>query len=150
MGKWEEIMAFWSRFVGMVNIMSHCKNFHSPVLMVVFFLCSLCSCYDNLLEQFCSCYKSLKGASLDSIVADVHYHDEFKLVGSDKKVPAGRGPKIMAAATSSAVAKQGKKRRKPYEWLASFDVKGVKKQWTRLLAGKVSVLSVIVTRTNMP
>jgi hypothetical protein len=104
-GKLEEVMAFWSRFDGMVNEMSRCKNFLPPVLMVMFFLCSLHSHYDNLLEQFCSCYKSLEGASLDSIVADMHYQDEFKLVGSNKKVPAGKGPKVAGAATSSAVDK---------------------------------------------
>jgi hypothetical protein len=39
---------------------------------------------------------------------DVHYHNEFKLVGSNKKVPSGKGPKAAAAAASSAVDKQGK------------------------------------------
>jgi hypothetical protein len=68
-------------------------------------------------------------------VADVHYHNEFKLVGSSKKVPAGKGPKAAAAAASSAVDKQGKELCNPYKWLASFDIKGIKKQWTCLLAG---------------
>jgi hypothetical protein len=75
MGESEEIITFWSRFNGMVNNMSRCKIILAPVLMVMFFLRSLHSRYDNLLEQFCSCYKSLKGASLDSIVADVRYHN---------------------------------------------------------------------------
>ncbi len=135
MGKSEEIMAFWSRFNGMVSNVSRCKIILPQVLMVMFFLCSLHSCYNNLLEKFCSCYKSFEGASLDLIVADVHYHDEFKLVGSDKKVPAGKGLKAVAVANSSAVDKQEKEWRNPYEWLASFNIKGVKKRWTRLLAG---------------
>ncbi len=136
MGKSEEIMAFWSRFNGMVNNMSGCKIILPLVLMVMFFLCSLHSCYDDLLEHFCSHYESFKGASLDSIVADVRYHNEFKLVGSNKKVPAGKGPKAGAAPASSAVDKQGKDWRNPYKWLTSFDIKGVKKWWTCLLAGK--------------
>jgi hypothetical protein len=135
MGELEEIMAFWSRFDGMVNNMSCCKIILSPGLMVVFFLCSLHSRYNDLLQQVCSCYKSLEGASLDSIVAGVRCHDEFKLVGSDKKVQAGKGPKAAAAAASSAVDKQGKEWRNPYEWLASFDIIGVKQRWTRSLAG---------------
>jgi hypothetical protein len=65
----------------------------------------------------------------------MRYHNEFKLVGSDKKVPAGEVPKAAAAAASSAVDKQGKEWRNPYKWLASFDIKGVKKRWTCLLAG---------------
>jgi hypothetical protein len=114
MGELEEIMAFRSRFDGMVNNMSPCKIILPSVLMVMFFLCSLRSCYNNLLVQFCSRYKSLEGASLDSIVADVRYHNEFKLVGSNKIVPAGKGPKAAAATTSSAVDKQGKEWRNPY------------------------------------
>jgi hypothetical protein len=135
MGKLEEIMALRSRFDGMVNNMSRCKIILPPVLMVMFFLCSLHSCYINLLEQFCSCYKSFEGTPLDSIVADVRYHNEFKLVGSDKKVSARKGAKAVAATASYAVDKQGKEWRNPYEWLASFDIKGIKKRWTHLLAG---------------
>ncbi len=67
-------------------------------------------------------------------MADVHYYDEFKLLGSNKKLPAGRGPKA-ASATTSAVDKQGKEWHNPYEWIASFDVKSIKKQLTRLLVG---------------
>jgi hypothetical protein len=135
MGESEEIMAFWSRINEMVNDMSRCKIILPLVLMVMFFLCSLHSHYDDLLEQFCSCYKSLKGAFLDSIVADVCYHNEFKLVGSNKKVLAGKGPKAAAAAAFSAVDKQGKEWRNPYKWLASFDIKGIKKRWTRPIGG---------------
>jgi hypothetical protein len=133
MSESNEIMAFRSRFHGIVNDMSSCKIILPPVLMVMFFLCSLHSCYDDLLKQFCSCYKSLESASLDSILADVRYQDE--LVGSDKKLPAGKGPKAAATATSSAANKHGKEWRSPYEWLASFDIKSVRKRWTCLLAG---------------
>jgi hypothetical protein len=128
MGKLEEIMAFKSWFDGMVNNMSRCKIILPPVLMLMFFLCSLHSHYNNLLEQFCSCYKPLEGDSLDSIVADMHYQDEFKLFVSNKKVLAGKVPKAVAAAASSAVDKQGKEWHNPYEWLASFDIKGIKKR----------------------
>jgi hypothetical protein len=135
MGELEEIMAFQLRFDGMVNSMPHCKIILPPGHMVMFFLCSLHFCYNDLLVQFYSCYKSLEGASLDSIVADVQYHNEFKLVGSNKKVPAGKGPKAVASTASSAVDKQRKEWRNPYEWLTSFDIKGIKKHWTSLLTG---------------
>jgi hypothetical protein len=101
----------------------------------MFFLRSLHSSYDDLLEQFCSHYKSLEGPSLDSIVADVRYHDKFQFVESDKKLPAAKTPKAAAAAASSQVDKQGKEWNNLYEWLASFNIKGMKKHWTCLLAG---------------
>jgi hypothetical protein len=103
--------------------------------MAMFFLCALHSCYKDLLEQFWLCYKSLKGASLNSIVADGCYYDKFKLVGPDNKVPVGKTPKAAATAASSAVDKQGKQWNIPYKWLASFNIKSIKKHWTRSLAG---------------
>ncbi len=123
MGASEEIIASRSRFNGMVYNMAHCKIFHPPILIVMFFLRSLHSCYDDLLEQFCSYYKSLESASLDSIVADVRYHDKFKLIGSMKKLPSVKTPKAAAAAASSQEDKQGKEWNKPYKWLASFNIK---------------------------
>jgi hypothetical protein len=108
MGKSEVIMVIQSRFDGMVNDMAWCKIVILPILMVMFFLCSLHPRYNDLLEQFCSRYKSLDGAFLDSIVADVRYHNEFKLVGSDKKLPPGRNPWAAAASAPPAVDWQGK------------------------------------------
>ncbi len=59
MGELEEIMAFCSHFDGMVDNMAQCKIVIPPILMVMFFFCLLHSCYNDLLEQFWSCYKSL-------------------------------------------------------------------------------------------
>jgi hypothetical protein len=129
MGELEEIMAFRSRFDGMVNIMAQCKIVIPPILMVRFFLHLLHSCYNDLLEQFRSRYKPLKGISLNSIVVDIHYQDKFQFVGSDKKAPAPKGPKAVAAVASPHVDKQGKEWNNPYECLASFNIKSVKKQW---------------------
>ncbi len=56
-------------------------------------------------------------------------------MGSNKKVPAGKTPKAVAAAASSAVDKQGKQWSNPHEWLASFNIKSIKKHWTHSLAG---------------
>jgi hypothetical protein len=103
----EEIMAFSLCFDGVVNDMAQCKITILLILLVMFFLWALHPWYKDLLKQFCSQYKSLESASLDSIVADVCYHDEFKLVGSDtKKSPAGKAPLAATAATN--VDKQGK------------------------------------------
>ncbi len=101
MGASKEIMAIRSWFDGMVNNMVHCKIFLPSILIVMFFLCSLHFHYDDLLEQFCPHYNSLEGASLDSIVVDVRYHDKFQLVGLDKKHPLVKTTKAAAAAASS-------------------------------------------------
>jgi hypothetical protein len=69
----------------MINEMSRCKIFIPPMLMVMFFLCSLHSCYEPILDQFRLCYKSLETASLDSIVSDIRFDNKFKAVGADKK-----------------------------------------------------------------
>jgi hypothetical protein len=105
MGESEEIMAFCSQIDGMINDIACCKIAIPPILMVMIFPHLLHSCYNDLLEQFQSWYKSLKGASLDSIVADIRYHNELKIVGSDMMVPAGKIPKVVAAAASSAINK---------------------------------------------
>ncbi len=52
MGESEEVMAFHSRFDGMVNDMAQCKIVIPPILMVMFFLCLLYSGYDDLLGEF--------------------------------------------------------------------------------------------------
>jgi hypothetical protein len=135
MGESEEIMAFRSQFDGMINNMAHCKIVIPPILMVMFFLRLSHPFYDDLLEQFWLGYESLEGASLDLIVADVCYHEAFKILGSNVKVPAGKTPKVAAAAASSAIDKQGKQWGNPYMWLASFNIKSIKKHWMHSLAG---------------
>ncbi len=52
----------------------------------------------------------------------------------DKKLPLVKTPKAAAAAASSQEDKQGKEWNSPYEWLAAFNIKGVKKRWTHSLA----------------
>jgi hypothetical protein len=68
----------------------------------MFFLWSLNPYYDNLLEQFRSCYKVLKSATVDSIVANIHYHNNFKLIvgtldnGYLHKILLPRAPQIQS------------------------------------------------------
>ena len=103
-GPSEPVLEFRSRFDGMVLDMSRSKIILPPILLVMLFLCALHSRYSDLLDQFRSRYKNLETATIDSVVEDARYHDEFKLVGSDKKVPGGATPK---AATAN-VDKNGK------------------------------------------
>ncbi len=63
---------------------------------------------------------------MDSIVGDVCYHDNFKLVGSDnKKSPTGKPPHAATAATN---VKQGKEWSKPFEWFSTVQVNSFKKK----------------------
>jgi hypothetical protein len=55
--------------------------------------------------------------------------------GLDKKAPAPKGPKAAVVASSPHVKKQGREWNNPYEWLASFNIKSVKKCWQQSLAG---------------
>ena len=95
------------------------------------FLRALHSRYSDILDQFRSRYKDLEKATLDSVVEDARYHDEFKLVG-DKKTPGGRP--TPAAATAN-VDKQGKEWASPFEWLSTYATKGIKTRWDRAIAG---------------
>jgi hypothetical protein len=130
-GPSEPVLEFRSRFDGMVLDMSRSKISLPPILLVMLFLRALHACYSDLLDQFRSRYKTLETASIDSVVEDARYHDKFKLVGSDKKVPGGATPK---AATAN-VDKNGKEWSSPFEWLSSYSTKGLKTRWDRAIAG---------------
>jgi hypothetical protein len=133
----EGIIAFCFHFDGMVYDMAQCKINLPPIILVMFFLWYLYPCYDNLLEQFQSWYKDLESASLDSIVADVRYHDEFKLVGSDKKSLAGKKPRAATAATN--VNKQGKQWNSLLEWLYMLHGNSLKKWRKCVLASNTRI-----------
>ena len=87
--------------------------------------------YSDILDQFRSRYKDLETASIDSVVADVKYHDEFQLVDSKSKSSRRVGPGASAVATD----KSGKEWSNPFEWLSSFPVKSIKTRWDRAIAG---------------
>ena len=94
-----------------------------PILLVMLFLGVLHSRYSDLLDQFRSRYKSLETATIDSVVEDARYHDEFKLVGLDKKVPA------TPRATTANVNKDGKEWALPFEWQFTYATKSLKTGW---------------------
>jgi hypothetical protein len=83
-GPSEPVLEFRSRFDGMVLDMSRSKIILPPILLVMLFLRALHTRYSDLLDQFRSRYKTLETATIDSVVEYARYHDEFKLVGSDK------------------------------------------------------------------
>ena len=127
----EPIVEFRSRFDGMILDMGRGKVVIPPLLLVMIFLRALHTRYSDILDQFRSRYKDLETASLDSVVADVKYHDEFLLVGSTLKTPRKGGPGALAA----AVDKNGKEWSNPFEWISSLSVKTMKTRWDRAIAG---------------
>ncbi len=123
-GNSEPIMEFCSCFGGMVMDMMQCKIVVPPIFLMMFFLCALHGCYTDLLEQFCSRFKVLEDASVNSVVKDVHYHDSFTLA-SPKKSPPPPGSWVPKASAAN-VNKQGTKWANPFEWLSKYGKKGIK------------------------
>jgi hypothetical protein len=121
----KEIMAFCLRFDRMVNDTAWCKINIPPFFLERFFLWSLHPCYNNFLEQFRSWYKDIEPTYLDSIVADVCYHEEFKLVGSDKKSLSEKMP--LATTVATKVDKQGKELNSLFKWLSMLHMNSLKK-----------------------
>jgi hypothetical protein len=80
-------------------------------------------------------------ATLDSIVSDVTFHDEFTVADSKKKPPGSRLPAAASANTNSNhkanthTNQKGKVWQTPFEWLAQYGMKGIKGQWTRAMVG---------------
>jgi len=128
-GPSEPVLEFHSRFDGMVLDMSRSKIFLPPILLVMLFLCTLHSRHSDILNQFRSRYKILEAATIDSVFEDARYHDEFKLVGLDKK----GSPTPKAAAANDD--RSGKEWASHFEWLSTYTTKGIKTRWERAIAG---------------
>ena len=77
-GSSEPILEFHSWFDGMVLDMSRLKIFLPPIFLVMLFLCALHFRYSDILDQFWSWYKTLETATINSVLEDAHYHNEFK------------------------------------------------------------------------
>ncbi len=144
-GSSEAVFEFCSPFDGMVMDLSCSKTILPPILLIMLFLRTLHSRYSDILDQFWSRYKKLEAATIDSKVEDVHYHDEFKLLGSDKKTPGGSTPRASAANVGD---KSGKEWASPFEWLSTYDTKRIKVCWDRAIAG--TGICPICHRTEKP
>jgi len=113
-GDKESIHEFRSRFEGHMGALSRSSVAIPPILQVMLFLRRMHSCYQDLLSQFALKNKDLAVATIDSIVCDAKFMDEFKLVEGKQKPsgPSPRGPSVAAVAT----AQDGKEFRNPFEW----------------------------------
>jgi hypothetical protein len=131
----EGIHEFRSRFEGHFSALSRSSVAIPQILQVMLFLRALHSRYQDLLNQFASKQKDLSVATIDSVVADAKFMDEFVAVGANGKAaspsPFPRSP----AAASALTDREGKEHRSPWEWLASYDSPGILSRWRRSLRG---------------
>ncbi len=131
-------MEYHARFDGLTIELSCCKVALPTILLVMSFLCGLHSHYSNIVEQFCSSFKQTESATINSIISDVSYHDEFAVVDSKKGkqavVGSGSGTRVPATAAANTDW-QGQVWQSPLEWLSKYGIKRIKGRWTRALAG---------------
>jgi hypothetical protein len=88
-GKSEPILEYCSRFDGLTQELLRCKVVLPHLLSVMLFLRALYICYADIIEQFCTHFKSIKTASINSIVSDVAYQDASNLSIPKKASRAG-------------------------------------------------------------
>ncbi len=70
-GNDKPILQCWSCFDGIIMELSCCKILIPQILLVMLFLRAIHSHYSDLLEQFCTCFKSMKTATIDSIIGNI-------------------------------------------------------------------------------
>jgi hypothetical protein len=73
-------------------------------------------------------------ATIDSVVADAKFMDEFVAVGANGKAATPSSSRSPAAATA-LTDREGKEHRSPWEWLATYDSPGILYRWRRSLRG---------------
>jgi hypothetical protein len=99
------------------------------------------SCYSDLLDQFCTRFKSIKTATINLIVDNIVYHDGFTVhERKNAKTPASalRGP----AAASANMDQKGTVWQMPFDWLSkSFSKKVIKTAGLMLLQAQTSAPS---------
>jgi hypothetical protein len=100
-GKHEPILAFHSRFDGLILEMARCKVVMPHLLLVMLFLCAFQGYYLDIVEQFWTRHKSLKTMSIEMIIADVTYHNEFILKEPHRQDKSSKTPSQIAAASAA-------------------------------------------------
>ncbi len=114
-GNSKPILEYQSRFDDLILDMLWCKVVIPQILLVRLFLCVLNSCYSTILDQFQSCFKSLKLATIDLVVEDVTHHDSFTVVDNkkEKKHPPPAG--CIPAAASTVMDPKGTVYNSPFD-----------------------------------
>jgi hypothetical protein len=124
----ESIWEYHYCFDGFVNDLSHSKVAIPPVLIVMLFLHTLHGPYSELLDQYRTRFRSLKTATVDSVVKDVQYLDSFTLHNYKHK---SKSPTRILAAATANTDKEGKVWQSPFAWLnQAYGKKGIRTCWT--------------------
>jgi hypothetical protein len=99
------------------------------ILQVMLFLCAIHSPYQGLLNQFASKQKDLLAASIDSVVANAKFMDEFATVGANGKAVHPPSTPQSSAAATAITDPDGKEHCSPWEWLATFESGSILSCW---------------------
>jgi hypothetical protein len=133
-GKKESIHEFRSQLEGHIRALSWSLVAIPPILQVMLFLWGMHLRYQDLLSQFVSKHKDLALATIDSIIADARFMDDFVIVkGKTKPGAPVPSPRSTPSAAAVATNKEGKAFQIPFEWLATYDSGFVMACWCRSL-----------------
>ena len=84
-GKSKSIIEYQSCFDGLTLELAWCKVVIPLFLLVMLFLRALHSWYESIFEQYWSYFKPIEATMLDSLVADVIFHNGLMVVDHKKK-----------------------------------------------------------------
>jgi hypothetical protein len=120
------ILAFRSCFDGLILEMACCKVVIPPLLLVMLFLRALHSCYSDIVEQFQTRHKSLEMMSIEMIVADVTYHNEFILKEPCRQEKSSKPLSRIPVASTAHTDNAGTVWSSPFDWLCKgYGEKGI-------------------------
>jgi hypothetical protein len=115
----EGIHEFCLQFEGNLLALSCSLVAIPPILQVMLFLRAIHSHYQDLLSQFASKQKDLSAATIDSVVADAKFMDEFATVGSNGRAIRLSSTSRSLAAATAVTDRSGKEHCSPWEWLST-------------------------------
>jgi hypothetical protein len=125
----EGIYEFCSQFEGNLLALSCLLVAIPQILQVMLFLHAIHSRYQGLLNQFASKQKDLSAASIDSVVVDAKFMDEFATVSANGKAIHPTSTPCSPAAATAVTDRDGKEQRSPWEWLATFKSSSILSRW---------------------
>jgi hypothetical protein len=112
-GDKEGLHEFCARFKGHVNAPSQSSVAIPLILQVMLFLQALHFCYQDLITQFTSKQKDQSSTTINSVVADTMFMEEFIVVGLKPKSGTLGAPPCTPAAARVVTDKNGKEHCSP-------------------------------------
>ncbi len=131
-GNDKPILAFRSCFNSLILEMACCKVVIPPLLLVMLFLLAFHSCYLDIVEQFRTRHKSLETMSIEMIVVDITYHDNFILKEPHCQEKSSKPPFQIPAVSAAHTDNAGTVLSSPFDWLCKgYGDKGICTCWKR-------------------